>query len=634
MKLVATKLEMETVGKMSRLVIDNIDAIASDLTVLDSRLLLGNANVDVVALDGTGSLVLIAINLTSDEQLLLKAVEAYSWCLEYPEAVRRLYPAADVSVTRPPRVMFVVERMSDSFHRKVKQLGFPEVDCVEFRHLAIDGAEAVHFDTIVRLRRATLASADALASASTPVRDDAALDVGTGARATSVKLQKLLTADTTSPIASRQGERPAERPLAERPAAPAAVSAPPPAREPGVVVSMMNRAGRHAAARLEETALASKQPVMPPVTRRSVRDPEPITEPLATMTEEPTALVAPILDMVVEPEPVLAPEPVAVSPVLELVVAPQPIAAPEPGVATAPVLDEVVAPQLIAAPELVVATAPVLEHAMEPIAASVTPTTPVIDPVVEPGPIAAPEPVVGLAPVIELLVEPVAAPVIELVVEPEPVAAPDPVVAMAPVPEQVAEPEPITAPAPVATVPEPPRISFADLSKELLAAQSIERKAVTASKPVPPTRPLEPPASIKPAAVAVSFADLSKDLLGAPSVRIPQPNGPTPMRLQVPPVVEPLKAGEVTRAILEQIDSAAVEPVTAIVDITPGVDGTSEQPLTLESLVEAAAQAVPERAAQAAETSNIQGLPGLKFPGDGVLTRQWMDFLNQMTATK
>ena len=83
-----------------------------------------------------------------------------------------------------------------------------------------------------------------------------------------------------------------------------------------------------------------------------------------------------------------------------------------------------------------------------------------------------------------------------------------------------------------------------------------------------------------------------------------------------------------------QIDSPAVEPVTPTLDITPGVDAASEQPLTLESLVEAAAQAVPEPAAEGAETSNIQGLPGLKFPGDGMLTRQWMDFLNQMTATK
>src|SRR5688500_5833733 len=212
MKLVATKLEMETVGKMSKLVIENVDAIASDLTVLDARLLLGNASIDVVALDGAGSLVLVAIDRTSDEQLLLKAVEAYSWCLEYPEAVRRLYPAADVSVSRPPRVMFVVERMSDSFHRKVKQLGFPEVDCVEFRHLAIDGAEAVHFDTVVRLRRATLVAEDtrpATGSTSAASHDNAA----PSARATGVKMQKLLNAHTPA-TTSRHDERPVERPIA------------------------------------------------------------------------------------------------------------------------------------------------------------------------------------------------------------------------------------------------------------------------------------------------------------------------------------------------------------------------------------------------------------------------------------
>jgi hypothetical protein len=321
--------------------------------------------------------------------------------------VRRLYPVADVSVARPPRVMFVVERMSDSFHRKVKQLGFPEVDCVEFRHLAIDGAEAVHFDTIVRLRRATLVSEDtrpaAPVSASTPAPDNAALDVSTVARATSVKLQKVLTADTPSPSASRQAERPAEGPLVERPAAPTAVSAPAPARGPGVVVSMINRAGCHAAARLEEAALSSaplpsiapaaKQPVMPPVTRRSVRDAEPAAEPVGTITLEPAAVVPP---------------------------------------------------------------------------------------------------------------------------------------------------------APVATAPEPPRISFTDLSKELL---------------------------------------------GAP-----------------------------------------------VLEIAPSIDVAPVQPLTVASLVEAAAQRVPEPAAEAPEAAKIQGLPqefeGLKFPGDGVLTRPWMDFLNQMTATK
>src|SRR5207253_1562296 len=49
--------------------------------------------------------------------------------------------------------MFVVERLPDAFNRKIKQLGFPEVDCVEFRHLDVSGTPAAYFDTIARLRR-------------------------------------------------------------------------------------------------------------------------------------------------------------------------------------------------------------------------------------------------------------------------------------------------------------------------------------------------------------------------------------------------------------------------------------------------------------------------------------------------
>jgi hypothetical protein len=619
MKLVATKLDIDTVGKMTKLVIENIDAIASDLTVLDSRLLLGNASVDVVALDGTGALVLVAIDRTSDEQLLLKAVEAYSWCLEYPEAVRRLYPAADVSVSRPPRVMFVVERMSDSFHRKVKQLGFPEVDCVEFRHLAIDGAEAVHFDTVVRLRRATLVSEDtrpaAPPSTSVAPHDNAA----PSARATSMKLQKLLNAEAPVPSTSRHAEHPVERPLAERTGAPTITPASSPAREPGVVVSMVHRAGRHATARHEE----------PAVTRRPVRDTdaaEPIAmvaldsaaaaalapEPVVpTALQEPDYTVAPVLELVGDPHPAAAAG-------VERAVEPQPLAPPKPVLEAAPALDVIAESQPVATVEPAITVAAV----------------------VEPGPIVAVEPAIAVAPALETVVEPqpiaaveatiARAPAVRPVVEPQMIVAPEPVVAAAPVIELIAEPTPVTAPevavapravpesiAPIDTL-EPPRISFADLSKELLAAQSVERKQVSPSKPVAPTRPVEPVVSIKPAAVAgtaqrVSLVDLSKELLGAATpVRTPQLNGPTPMRLQIPPVVEAPKSGEITRSVLQEIENAESEP-----------EGAAAQPQT------------PAATAQTSPAAVLpQEFEGLKFPGDGVLTRQWMDFLNQMTAAK
>ena len=128
MRLVVRKLEVLDVGQLQSLVMEHLDGIEPGLTVVDSRLLLGHATVDIVALDVQGTLVLVSTGFTADEEMLLKAVEAYSWCLEYPDAIRRLYPSVDVSAARPPRLMFVVERLPDAFQRKIKQLGFSEVD--------------------------------------------------------------------------------------------------------------------------------------------------------------------------------------------------------------------------------------------------------------------------------------------------------------------------------------------------------------------------------------------------------------------------------------------------------------------------------------------------------------------------
>ena len=159
MRVAIKKLDVADIGNLQALVIENIQGIEPGLTVLDSRLLLGHATIDLVAMDANTSLVLVALGFSADEEMLLKAVEAYSWCLEYPEAIRRLYPAAQISESRPPRLMFVVGRVPDSFHRKVKQLGFPEVDCVEFRHLAVDGTPVLYFETLLRLRRPAISAA-------------------------------------------------------------------------------------------------------------------------------------------------------------------------------------------------------------------------------------------------------------------------------------------------------------------------------------------------------------------------------------------------------------------------------------------------------------------------------------------
>jgi hypothetical protein len=296
MRVAIRKLRVEDVEKLQALVVENFDAIEPGLTVLDARLLLGHATIDVIGVDAAGALVLGNVGFSANEEMLLKAVEAYSWCLEYPEALVRLYPSCPVSDDRPPRLLFVVERMPDAFHRKIKQLGFPEVDCVEFRHLEFDGVPAVYFESLLRLRRGAVSRSG---QSDAPVSAPSTPSVVPGAvlpRATGMRLPKTQPGADAPVSSPRAAERRA------------------PSREPAAVVSMVTRQATVAAPWTE------RAPQTEPV---ALREPEPVVvEPVAA---EPLA-VEPLVAAVAPPAP--EPTPVVAGP--EIVPTPAPAPKPEP----------------------------------------------------------------------------------------------------------------------------------------------------------------------------------------------------------------------------------------------------------------------------------------------------------------
>jgi hypothetical protein len=292
MRAAVRKLRVEDVEKLQALVVENFDAIEPGLTVLDARLLLGHATIDVIGVDSVGALVLGNVGFSANEDMLLKAVEAYSWCLEYPDAIVRLYPSCQLSDDRPPRLLFVVERMPDAFHRKIKQLGFPEVDCVEFRHLEFDGVPAVYFESLLRLRRGVAARSAPPVTTSPTGAPDAIENVITmasgAARPTGGKLPRLGQPSDETPATS---PRAADRPVASR--------------APAAVVSMVSR----------QTAVPAPWVERPrPAEPVELREPEPLVEvePLVeTAAAAETEPVAALPEVVATPELTSAPEPVA-----------------------------------------------------------------------------------------------------------------------------------------------------------------------------------------------------------------------------------------------------------------------------------------------------------------------------------
>jgi hypothetical protein len=150
MGLTARKREVRNLRDLEGLITENADSIEPGLRFIDTYVLLGTAPIDLVGLDAGGTLVLTAIGFTANEQMLLRALEAYAWCLEYPETVRRLYPSARIAA---PRVIFVAERFPDSFLPKARQVSFPQLDCLTFLHLELGDTAAVYFDAVERIRR-------------------------------------------------------------------------------------------------------------------------------------------------------------------------------------------------------------------------------------------------------------------------------------------------------------------------------------------------------------------------------------------------------------------------------------------------------------------------------------------------
>ena len=168
MKLTFKRREVSDLQHLRSLVSDNSDAMEAGLKILASNLNLGRTTVDLAAIDAQDRPVLFVLGLTADDAMLVRALEAYAWCLEYPESIQRLVPAS-VRPGWPPRIVFVAERLLEAFVRKMRLLSFSAVDCFEFRYVEANGTAGFYLDRVDW--------APAVAETATPRSERAALPV-------------------------------------------------------------------------------------------------------------------------------------------------------------------------------------------------------------------------------------------------------------------------------------------------------------------------------------------------------------------------------------------------------------------------------------------------------------------------
>jgi hypothetical protein len=134
MALIAKKVQGSVPERLRGFVAENLEALEPGLQVLETSLRLGRSTVDVVAVDGKQTLVLIAVAEVADAAMLVGTLDAYIWCVAFPDNMRRLYPDA-IAATRPPRVVFVATKMPAAFLDLVECLSVISPECHELAGL-------------------------------------------------------------------------------------------------------------------------------------------------------------------------------------------------------------------------------------------------------------------------------------------------------------------------------------------------------------------------------------------------------------------------------------------------------------------------------------------------------------------
>jgi hypothetical protein len=146
MKLTFRKHEVKSLRQLEVLVTEHADAIEPGCRIVAAGVNLGRSTVDLAGVDSRQTPVLVALGFTADDEMLFSMLEAYAWCLEYPESVRRF--AGDDHSGWPPRIVFIAERVAEGFLRKLRLLKFPAVDCFEYRCVDVDNATGFYLDPV------------------------------------------------------------------------------------------------------------------------------------------------------------------------------------------------------------------------------------------------------------------------------------------------------------------------------------------------------------------------------------------------------------------------------------------------------------------------------------------------------
>jgi len=101
------------------------------LRLLQRAATAGEIGVDLLCVDASGRLVLVAADVVAGAETVLRALEAVAWWREHTALLERMFPGAAVDPRGAPRALIAATRFGDRALRLLRLLGEVAPDAVE-----------------------------------------------------------------------------------------------------------------------------------------------------------------------------------------------------------------------------------------------------------------------------------------------------------------------------------------------------------------------------------------------------------------------------------------------------------------------------------------------------------------------
>jgi hypothetical protein len=133
--------------QLTQLLMVNTAALEGGLRAIDADVPCGpGPPISLLAIDGLNQLVLIALDTSAGDGLLLRAVAHYDWLAQNIPILRRMYQGQVINFSTSPRIFLVAPQFSPELVCAVRAIAAPLIHCVRYHTIAVTEGTGIFFD--------------------------------------------------------------------------------------------------------------------------------------------------------------------------------------------------------------------------------------------------------------------------------------------------------------------------------------------------------------------------------------------------------------------------------------------------------------------------------------------------------